>query len=789
MRWLARLALTMAILVVGAASGPELSLVAPRGAALADAKPDRSARSESARSGKSDKASRSDKTAKQDKASKPGKSAKPDKAAKPGKSAKASSRRDAAATSRRDESARAGSSRRDDASPARARSERKSTEAADRPARSDKRAKSSSTKRDKRRSNSRARASGFAQDPSLAEVDEGAPSVPAPSPTEPAPSQPVVDSPTPAPSEPDAPVVVDGPIPTPSRPETPAVADPVTPEPDAPVVVDNPTPAPADPTPAPDGPVVVDNPRPTPTPTPSRPEAPVVVDNPRPTPVEPTPTRPATPVVDTPTPSPTPSDSDGDVAARPDTPRRAEPQSEKTRATGLSGQRRESDAERRNTGLQSLIDRVVRGAPAAAPTVAATPEPTTRVAPAPALAVAPAVAPEVEPAAKPERAARAKAQPAHAARAPRIALSSGGDGSASYRQYEITALGLTPHSRQVIGALGFRILSERKSPLLGNQVVARLRTPSNQTAEAALRRVRAVLPELTFDLAHLYRPSGEAVAVRYPAEMVGAPEVGSCRIDARIGLIDSGVGAHPTLARADIVRRNFVGAKAATNVAHGTAIASILVGDLPGSGPLVPGAKIFSANVFARDAAGLRADASAIIEALDWLAAERVPVVNLSLMGPSNELLAQAVDAATRRGLILVAAAGNDGPAADPAFPAAYPAVIAVSAVDARGRPYGRNNRGSYVYIAAPGVDIWGADARGGEAFWTGTSFAAPFVTATVARDITQGRARDINDGRARLAAGARDLGAPGRDPIYGYGLLQFGGCTGSGGAVLSSKN
>lgn len=187
----------------------------------------------------------------------------------------------------------------------------------------------------------------------------------------------------------------------------------------------------------------------------------------------------------------------------------------------------------------------------------------------------------------------------------------------------------------------------------------------------------------------------------------------------------------------------------------------------------------------------MRADATAIIAALDWMAAQRVTVVNLSLMGQSNALLEQAIKAAASRGLVLVAAAGNEGPSAEPAYPAAYPGVIAVAAVNSRGRPYGNNNRGSYIYVAAPGVDIWGADARGGLAFWTGTSFAAPFVTATLARDIALGRSRDINDGRARIASTARDLGAPGRDPIYGFGLLQSGGCGGSGSsaAVLSARN
>jgi hypothetical protein len=450
--------------------------------------------------------------------------------------------------------------------------------------------------------------------------------------------------------------------------------------------------------------------------------------------------------------------------------------------------------------LQGLIGSILGGGghqprPAAGPTAApVATAPTVAAAPtarpvATAVATPPVAAPAVAPATVAAR--QIEPQPKAAATAPRIEFSSGGSRGETYRQYELSALGLTPRARQLVGALGFRILSERRSPLLGNQIVARLRTPNGQTAEAALERVRQALPEVTFDLSHLYRPTGERVPVRYAAKMIGAPTDGACRIDARVGLIDTGVGNHAALANASITRKNFVDRNAATNVAHGTAIASILVGELPGAGTLMPGARLYSANVFAQDAAGLRADAPAIIEALDWMATQRVPVVNLSLMGPPNALLERAVRAAAERGLILVAAAGNDGPGAAPAYPAAYPEVIAVSAVDARGRPYGRNNRGAYVYVAAPGVDIWGADARGGVAFWTGTSFAAPFVTATVARDLAQGRARDINDGRARIASSARDLGAPGRDPIYGHGLLQVGGCTGNGGPgpVLSAKN
>lgn len=432
------------------------------------------------------------------------------------------------------------------------------------------------------------------------------------------------------------------------------------------------------------------------------------------------------------------------------------------------------------------------GAEAPAPLVPEAVAKQAPAAPSPVPANVPAVAPVAKapvPAATASRSPAPSVQPSPSVRAARITPSSGG--APVFRRDEVTALGMTPRARQVVGALGFRIISERRSRLLGNRIVAKLRTPQNQSAESALVRLRATLPELIFDFAHLYKATGDTAAlpVRYAADLVGVPASGACRVDTRIGLIDTGVGRHPALTGTSITQRSFVARNASRNVTHGTAVASILVGALPGATPLTPGARLYSANVFAGEGKALRADALAIIEALDWMAAEGVTVVNLSLMGPDNELVARAVQAAAERGLILVAAAGNAGPGAPPAYPAAYPAVISVAAVDARGRPYARNNRGPYVEIAAPGVDIWAADARrGGEAFWTGTSFAVPFVTAAVASDVALGRARNVNDSRRRLATSARDLGAPGRDPIFGHGLVRFGGCGGRG-EVLSTRN
>jgi subtilisin family serine protease len=127
-----------------------------------------------------------------------------------------------------------------------------------------------------------------------------------------------------------------------------------------------------------------------------------------------------------------------------------------------------------------------------------------------------------------------------------------------------------------------------------------------------------------------------------------------------------------------------------------------------------------------------------------------------------------------RRGVLMVAAVGNDGPQAEPRYPAAYAPVIAVTAVQPDAAVYRRAVQGEHVDLAAPGVDVWTARAgtSGGRA-QSGTSFAAPFVTATAAMLMAR------NPGQSQLALtrelyrATRDLGLPGVDPVYGHGLLQ----------------
>jgi subtilisin family serine protease len=105
------------------------------------------------------------------------------------------------------------------------------------------------------------------------------------------------------------------------------------------------------------------------------------------------------------------------------------------------------------------------------------------------------------------------------------------------------------------------------------------------------------------------------------------------------------------------------------------------------------------------------------------------------------------------------------------AFPAAYEGVIGVTAIDIERRVYIAANRGPEVDFAALGVNVLAAvDGRAYEAV-SGTSFAAPMVAAALAE---QRAARDLSARLQALSARAIDLGAPGRDPVYGVGAIDL---------------
>ncbi|WP_083566929.1 S8 family serine peptidase [Hyphomicrobium sp. CS1GBMeth3] len=249
----------------------------------------------------------------------------------------------------------------------------------------------------------------------------------------------------------------------------------------------------------------------------------------------------------------------------------------------------------------------------------------------------------------------------------------------------------------------------------------------------------------------------------------------SCTQDVRIGIIDTSFDiSHPAFKKLKAIRKEFLDDVYPSDEDwHGTAILSLLAGD-PDSGTpgLVPDATFLLATAFRSDAAGnASTDTGKLLEALDWLDKLDVDIVNMSFAGPRDPAVAKAIERMSLKGVVFVAAAGNMGPAAGASYPAAYPHVIAVTAVNRDGESYRNANRGAYVDIAAPGVDVLTALPGAKQGFQTGTSFAAPFVTAILATRISSG----IIEGTEQHLLDqlpVRDLGISGRDPVYGVGLV-----------------
>jgi subtilisin family serine protease len=193
-----------------------------------------------------------------------------------------------------------------------------------------------------------------------------------------------------------------------------------------------------------------------------------------------------------------------------------------------------------------------------------------------------------------------------------------------------------------------------------------------------------------------------------------------------------------------------------------------------GWGGLLPGARLTAANIFQFGAnREITASASGLLEAIDWMAERQVDVVNMSIAGSNNKIVRQVVEKAGKRGLVLVAAAGNWGTAARPAYPAAYDDVIAVTAVDADRRIYEFANTGHYIDFAAPGVRIWTAIPGGGQ-YQSGTSFASPYVSVLTGLAVSRGHPRDPEAVRQTLRRRVVDLGTPGRDDVFGWGLVDM---------------
>src|SRR5580698_5879593 len=239
-----------------------------------------------------------------------------------------------------------------------------------------------------------------------------------------------------------------------------------------------------------------------------------------------------------------------------------------------------------------------------------------------------------------------------------------------------------------------------------------------------------------------------------------------------IAVIDSEIDAHhPDLSGTVVKTYDALDSKAAPHI-HGTSMAGAIAshGKLLG---VAPDAEILAIHALDGDSASANGHSYAIYKALQWASDNNARIINMSFTGPSDPTMTKLIAAAYAKGIVLIAAAGNGGPQAEPAYPAADPDVIAVTATDDKEHVFAMANRGRYIAVAAPGVDILSLAPGGAYQLSSGTSIAAAHVSGIAALLLEHKPSLRPADIRSTLIATARQIGPPTPDSDFGAGLAN----------------
>jgi subtilisin family serine protease len=242
--------------------------------------------------------------------------------------------------------------------------------------------------------------------------------------------------------------------------------------------------------------------------------------------------------------------------------------------------------------------------------------------------------------------------------------------------------------------------------------------------------------------------------------------------DVRIAVIDSGIDlAHPELAGAIAGTYDALRSTEGAHT-HGTGIAGAIVARsrLLGS---APSARLLAIRAFGATAGGAESTSFVLLKGLNYAVEQGAQIINMSFAGPKDPLLERGLAAAAKRGIILIAAAGNAGPKSPPLYPAADRNVIAVTATDASDKLFGASNRGGHLAVAAPGVDLLLPSPDEKYQVASGTSFAAAYVSGVAALIVERNPGVAPEVVRRILTDTAVDLGPKGKDDQFGAGLAN----------------
>lgn len=332
----------------------------------------------------------------------------------------------------------------------------------------------------------------------------------------------------------------------------------------------------------------------------------------------------------------------------------------------------------------------------------------------------------------------------------------------------VTVTGDAGAVQQIATAFGLQVRSQRQSRLLGSTLV-RFGIPDGRPVGVVLAQLAADGRTQRREPNHIYSLQQAAGIVNYAFDRIALDSKQASGENVRVAVIDTGIDdTNPALAGVIAAQYDAMPNVPIEKRDHGTSVDGLIagVGALEG---MAPGARIYHARAFE----GGKSTMDVILAALDWAAEQDVRIINMSFVGPKNDLLGTACRNARALGMVLVAAAGNNGPKAPYGYPAAFDGVIAVTATDAKDGLMAQANRGPYVFISAPGVEMVAPSGAGSDVV-TGTSFAAAIVSGAIANLIHATPDRSADDIEKALAATAKDLGPKGRDNDFGYGLLDI---------------
>ena len=323
---------------------------------------------------------------------------------------------------------------------------------------------------------------------------------------------------------------------------------------------------------------------------------------------------------------------------------------------------------------------------------------------------------------------------------------------------------------------GLTRIGSQNFPLVG-ATIGLFRITDGRAADTVRRElaadasVRSVQPNFRYLLQDQKIEPAEGDPAQYALAKLRLPLAHTLAHGANvtIAVIDSGVDVkHVELANSVAASFDALGSKEGPHL-HGTGVAGAIASHsrLMGS---APAARILAIRAFGAASGVAESNSYVILKAMDYAVAHGAQIVNMSFAGPKDELIERAITATAAKGIVMVAAAGNAGAKSPPLYPAANANVIAVSATDAQDKLFAASNRGSYIALAAPGVDIFLPAPDQKYQVTSGTSFSAAYVSGIAALMLERNPALKRDELRATLTKTARDLGSPGRDDLYGAG-------------------